>query len=123
MAYPGNSGKMFRLKTLPRASAFSAPRRAGSFRDVYCLIFFIGDMSKPLLEILIIFLLLVLKGIFAMSEIAIVSARKARLQRQAEEGNKKARAALALATSPNDFLSTVQIGIRRGFLAEMEKVL
>ena len=68
-------------------------------------------MSKPLLEILIIFLLLVINGIFAMSEIAIVSARKARLQQQAEEGNKKARAALALATKPNDFLSTVQIGI------------
>jgi len=85
--------------------------RAGSFLDVCFPTFFIGDMSKPILEILIIFLLLVLNGIFAMSEIAIVSARKARLQQQAEEGSPKARAALALATSPNDFLSTVQIGI------------
>jgi putative hemolysin len=68
-------------------------------------------MEKPILEILIIFLLLVFNGIFAMSELAIVSARKARLRQQAEEGSQKARAALALATSPNDFLSTVQIGI------------
>jgi putative hemolysin len=68
-------------------------------------------MGKPVLEILIIFLLLIINGIFAMSEMAIVSARKARLQQQADEGDPKARAALALANNPNDFLSTVQIGI------------
>ncbi len=46
-----------------------------------------------------------------MSEIAIVSARKARLQQMANEGDAKARAALELARSPNRLLSTVQIGI------------
>ncbi|AFZ30527.1 protein of unknown function DUF21 [Gloeocapsa sp. PCC 7428] len=62
-------------------------------------------------EILIIFLLIVANGIFAMSEMAIVSSRKARLQQLANEGNAKARAALKLAESPNNFLSTVQVGI------------
>ncbi len=62
-------------------------------------------------EILIIFLLVVINGIFVMSEIAIVSARKPRLQQRADEGDKKAKAALELANSPNRFLSTTQIGI------------
>ncbi|PPS45050.1 hemolysin family protein [Chroococcidiopsis sp. TS-821] len=62
-------------------------------------------------EILIILLLIVANGIFAMSEIAVVSSRKARLQQLANEGNAKARAALKLAESPNNFLSTVQVGI------------
>jgi putative hemolysin len=62
-------------------------------------------------EILVIFLLIVANGIFAMSEIAVVSSRKARLQQLANEGNAKARAALKLAESPNNFLSTVQVGI------------
>jgi putative hemolysin len=63
------------------------------------------------LEILIILLLLVVNGVFAMSEIAVVSARKSRLQRRAEEGDTRARRALELANDPNRFLSTVQIGI------------
>lgn len=62
-------------------------------------------------EILIIFLLLVANGVFAMSEIAVVTARRVRLQQRAEEGDKRARAALALATNPTNFLSTVQVGI------------
>lgn len=62
-------------------------------------------------EILIILLLIVANGIFAMSEIAVVSSRKARLQQLANEGNAKARVALKLAESPNNFLSTVQVGI------------
>ncbi|MCI2430778.1 hemolysin family protein [Candidatus Acetothermia bacterium] len=65
----------------------------------------------PILEIFIIFLLILINGVFAMSEIAIVSARKARLQQRAEEGDLKARTALELTTNPNLFLSTVQIGI------------
>ena len=68
-------------------------------------------MSNPALEILIIFLLIVANGVFAMSEAAIISARKARLQQLAEAGNSQARAALELATHPNQFLATVQIGI------------
>ena len=68
-------------------------------------------MSNPALEILIIFLLIVANGVFAMSEAAIISARKERLQQLAEAGNSQARAALELATHPNQFLATVQIGI------------
>src|SRR5215207_11251233 len=68
-------------------------------------------MSQALLEIVFIFLLLIANGIFAMSEIAVVSARKARLQQRAEAGDPKARAALNLAIAPGKFLATVQIGI------------
>ncbi|MBE0541795.1 MAG: HlyC/CorC family transporter [Verrucomicrobia bacterium] len=68
-------------------------------------------MNQILFEITIIFLLLVANGVFAMAEIAVVSAKKARLRRLAEQGNGKARIALELAESPNRFLSTVQIGI------------
>lgn len=63
------------------------------------------------LEILIIILLIMVNGLFAMSEIAVVSARKPRLQQRAEKGDKKAQLALTLADDPEDFLSTVQIGI------------
>ncbi|MGB7564811.1 MAG: CNNM domain-containing protein, partial [Prochlorococcaceae cyanobacterium] len=63
------------------------------------------------LEILFILVLIVANGIFSGSEIAVVSARKVRLQQLAEKGNRRARVALRLAESPNDFLSTVQIGI------------
>lgn len=62
-------------------------------------------------EILIILLMIIINGIFVMSEIAIVSARKLRLRQRADEGDKKAKAALELASSPNRFLSTTQIGI------------
>lgn len=68
-------------------------------------------MSRSLLEIVVIFLLLIANGIFAMSEAAIISARKARLQHRAEEGDKQAKAALDLAANPNQFLAAVQIGI------------
>ncbi|GAB3973458.1 hemolysin family protein [Spirosoma terrae] len=63
------------------------------------------------MELLIILLLTLLNGIFSMSEIALVSARKSRLEVAANNGDKSARAALELARSPNRFLSTVQIGI------------
>lgn len=68
-------------------------------------------MSDLTFEILFIILLIIANGIFSMSEIAIVSARKARLQQWANEGNAKARTALEMAVSPNRLLSTVQIGI------------
>jgi putative hemolysin len=68
-------------------------------------------MSAITLEILIIVLLLAANGMFAMTEIAVVSARKARLQRLAATGDARAKAALELAESPNRFLATVQIGI------------
>lgn len=63
------------------------------------------------MEILIIVLLTLLNGVFSMSEIAVVSSRKARLEGLAKRGSASARRALLLAESPNRFLSTVQIGI------------
>lgn len=63
------------------------------------------------MEILIILLLILLNGIFAMSEIAMVSARKSRLETAAKRGDKSAKKALELAENPGKFLSTVQIGI------------
>jgi putative hemolysin len=62
-------------------------------------------------EILIIFLLIVANGVFAMSEMAVVTARKSRLQDWARKGNAKARVALELADAPNRILSAVQVGI------------
>jgi putative hemolysin len=63
------------------------------------------------MELLIILFLILLNGVFSMSEIALISARKNRLETAAKKGNKNAKAALDLANSPNEFLSTVQIGI------------
>ena len=62
-------------------------------------------------EILVILGLILLNGLFSMAEIALVSARKARLEAQANKGDKNAREALELANHPDTFLSTVQIGI------------
>jgi putative hemolysin len=64
-----------------------------------------------MIEIFIIIGLILLNGVFSMSEIALVSARKARLEAQANKGDKKAEEALKLANHPDTFLSTVQIGI------------
>jgi putative hemolysin len=68
-------------------------------------------MMGVALQIAVIVVLTVLNGLFAMSETALVSSRKARLRELAEAGDKGARAALELADSPTRFLSTVQIGI------------
>lgn len=68
-------------------------------------------MSSILFEVSIIFALLVANGIFSMAEIAIVSARKAKLRQLADAGDTRARLALQLAESPNTFLATVQVGI------------
>src|ERR671938_1258659 len=68
-------------------------------------------MSPIVIELVVIVALLLVNGIFAMSELAVVSARKVRLERRAEEGDAGARAALALATEPAEFLSAVQVGI------------
>jgi len=62
-------------------------------------------------EILIILLLIIINGLFSMAEIALVSARKARLEGQANKGDSVAKQALELANHPDTFLSTVQIGI------------
>jgi putative hemolysin len=68
-------------------------------------------MSGVALQITVIVLLTVINGLFAMSETALVSSRKARLKQRAEAGDRGARTAMQLADSPNRFLSTVQIGI------------
>jgi putative hemolysin len=68
-------------------------------------------MSAILIQAGIILLLLVFNGLFAMSEMALVAARRTRLEHRAEKGDAGAAAALALAASPANFLSTVQIGI------------
>ncbi len=65
----------------------------------------------PWADLAIIAALIVLNGLFAMSELAIVSARRARLKVAVEEGSAGAVAALKLASEPGKFLSTVQIGI------------
>lgn len=65
----------------------------------------------PWTDVLIIAGLILLNGLFSMSELAIVSARPARLRMAADRGNRGARVALALAADPGKFLSTVQIGI------------
>jgi putative hemolysin len=63
------------------------------------------------MELIIIFILILLNGIFSMSEIALVSARKFKLESAAKKGNTNAKKALEFANNPNTFLSTVQIGI------------
>jgi putative hemolysin len=68
-------------------------------------------MPPLMVEALVVVLLILINGFFAMSEIAVVSARKTRLRQWAEEGKAKARAALELANNPNQFLATIQIGI------------
>ena len=63
------------------------------------------------MELLIILFLILLNGVFSMSEIALVSARKNRLQNSAQQGHKGAKTALELQAAPSKLLSTVQIGI------------
>jgi putative hemolysin len=62
-------------------------------------------------DVLIILALILLNGVFSMSELALVSARRVRLEKLAVEGNHGARTALELAHEPSNFLSTVQVGI------------
>jgi len=64
-----------------------------------------------LLEAIIILLLIVVNGFFAAAEMAVVSARKVRLELLAEDGDSSAKAALRLIEHPNTFLATVQVGI------------
>jgi putative hemolysin len=68
-------------------------------------------MSPIVLEIVFLIVLIFANGAFALSETAVISARKVRLQQRVNEGDAQARRALALAEKPGDFLATVQIGI------------
>ena len=67
--------------------------------------------ASLLFEIAVVLLLILLNGFFAMSELAIVSSRRARLKLLADQGHRGARRALRLAEDPTQFLATVQIGI------------
>ena len=68
-------------------------------------------MEKVSIEIIIILLLILANGFFALSEIALVAARKSKIRQLAKKGNKKAQIAQKLQEDPNRFLATVQIGI------------
>lgn len=68
-------------------------------------------MSAISNELLILALLLIANGIFAMAEIAVVTVRKARLKSLADAGSKRAKATLLIAQEPSRFLSTIQVGI------------
>ncbi|MDR3568274.1 MAG: hemolysin family protein [Syntrophobacteraceae bacterium] len=68
---------------------------------MFCVVFYV----------LVLLLLIVLNGFLAMSELAVMSSNKTRLQRRAQEDNSNAAAALVLARNPHRFLATVQIGI------------
>lgn len=63
------------------------------------------------MDIALLLFLILLNGLFAMSEIAVVSSRKARLQRLADDGSPGAHTALSLHADPSNFLSTIQVGI------------
>ncbi len=89
-----------------RADAGVAPRRRRSARGAGAAVG--RDMAA---ELLILLFLILLNGVFAMAELALVSARRARLQHAARGGNAAARRALALAERPDLVLSTAQIGI------------
>ena len=64
-----------------------------------------------LIAIAVVLLLVVLNGLFAMTELAVVSSRRSKLQARAERGDRGARAALKLSEEPTQFLSAVQVGI------------
>lgn len=68
-------------------------------------------LTTALFEVLFIIVLVLVNGLLAMAEMAVVASRKARLRQRAEAGDASARAALELAESPDRFLATVQIGI------------
>ena len=63
------------------------------------------------MDVFLLLLLILFNGVLAMSEIAIVSSRKSRLQKLADDGSPGAETALALANEPSGFLSTIQVGI------------
>lgn len=68
-------------------------------------------MIGTILEIIIILILIFINGYLSMAELAVVSVRKSKMQKYIDEGDKRAELVLKLAEDPNEFLSTVQIGI------------
>ena len=69
------------------------------------------DPLGSIKEVFIVIVLILMNGLLAMLEMALVSARKSRLEQLADEGSSKAAYILKLAQEPTEFLSTVQIGI------------
>ena len=63
------------------------------------------------MEILLLLALVLLNGVFAMTEIALITSKRAKLQKAAEAGDSSAQLALTLGEDPNRFLSTIQVGI------------
>src|SRR5205085_12335995 len=72
---------------------------------------YICPLSLAFMEIFILLALILLNGLFVMSEIALVSARKSRLEHQADKGDVRSRKALELSNNPEIFLAAAQIGI------------
>ncbi len=68
-------------------------------------------MSENALQILMLFILIFINGLFSMTEMAVVSSRRARLQAFLEDGDQRAKTVLELLDNPNDFFSTIQIAI------------
>jgi putative hemolysin len=95
-----------RLDEIGSFSHLMSRSLASVFYDNEC-----GSTTQNKMEWIFILILILLNGFFSMSEIALVSSRKIRLEAATKAGKKGARAALDLASSPTRFLSTVQIGI------------
>lgn len=68
-------------------------------------------MSETISQVFLLIILVIINGLFSMTEMAVVSLRKARLQKLAEDGDSKARTAIELSENPNAFFSTIQIVI------------
>ena len=68
-------------------------------------------MSEVVTEIILLFVLILINGMFSMAEMAVVSSRRARLQASLEDGDQRAKTVLDLLDNPNDFFSTIQIAI------------
>ncbi len=68
-------------------------------------------MSESITEILLLFILILINGLFSMTEMAVVSTRRARLQTYLDDGDQRAKTVMELLDNPNDFFSTIQIVI------------
>ena len=76
-----------------------------------------SDPAGIILKIVLLFLLILLNAFFAMSEIAIISLNDSKMEKMAEDGDKKAKQVLKLTENSSNFLSTIQIGVTlAGFL-------
>ena len=73
--------------------------------------------ASIILKLFLLFILILINAFFAMSEIAIISLNDAKMEKMAEDGDKKAKQVLKLTKNSSNFLSTIQIGVTlAGFL-------